>query len=321
MEFRILNSSTLSLFKLFLPLIILFSCTKEVKIDIPGYEEQLVIDGSIETGKKPLVLLSKTANIYAATNIEAYLNSFVEGANITVSDGSNTITLDLAYTDELPQSDLIVIGESLGFSDLLLANVHMPVYYGLNGSLVGEAGKNYTLNVNLNGNTYTATTAILPPTQLVDLFWKPDGNYTDRGFSWAKLSDAPGTYDAYKWQVKRLNAAYNDDHFFEPFNPYYDDTFFDGKTFEFSYENPMTCRDDFEPEDLRCYYVLGDTVVVKYSKLDAAVYEFMEKKYNQIYSAGNPFATPLNIPTNIKGGALGIWAGYSPTYDTLICAP
>ena len=38
--------------KLFYLLIILFaitSCTKEVKIDIPGFEEQLVIDGSIET--------------------------------------------------------------------------------------------------------------------------------------------------------------------------------------------------------------------------------------------------------------------------------
>jgi len=302
-------------------MILLLSCTKEVKIDIPGYEEQLVIDGSIETGKKPLVLLSKTANIYAATNIEAYLNSFVEGATVTVSDGTTSITLDLVYTDQLPQNDLEAIGELLGFSKLLLANVHMPVYYGFNSSMIGTVGGKYTLNVALDGKTYTSSTTILPPTQLVNLFWKPEGIYTDRGFSWAKLSDTPGSYDAYKWQVKRLNSKYNDDHFFEPFNPYYDDTFFDGKTFEFSYENPMTCGDDSQPEDYRCYYVLGDTVVVKYSKLDKSVYEFMEKKYNQIYSAGNPFATPLNIPTNITGGALGIWAGYSPIYDTLICVP
>jgi hypothetical protein len=321
MELRILDSKLYPLFMLCMAAVLLLSCTKEVKIDIPGYTEQLVIDGSIETDKKPLVLLSKTANIYAATNIEAYLNSFVEDAIITVSDGTNTIPLELVYTDELPSNDVQMIGEILGFSSVLLSNVHMPVYYGLNGTMLGEVGKNYTLNVDLNGKSFTATTSILPPTQLVELFWKPDGNYTDRGYSWAKLSDAPGTYDAYKWQVKRLNAAYNDDHFFEPFNPYYDDTFFDGKTFEFSYENPMTCRDDFEPEDLRCYYLLGDTVVVKYSKLGQDVYEFMEKKYNQIYSAGNPFATPLNIPTNIKGGALGIWAGYSPTYDTLVCVP
>ena len=50
-----------------------------------------------------------------------------------------------------------------------------------------------------------------------------------------------------------------------------------------------------------------------------AVADFFEKKYNQMYSGGNPFATPTNIPTNIKGGALGIWVGYSPWFDTLVC--
>ena len=60
-------------------------------------------------------------------------------------------------------------------------------------------------------------------------------------------------------------------------------------------------------------------IEIKVSKMDRNVYEFMEKKYMQIYSGGNPFATPTNIPTNIIGGALGVWAGYSPWYDTLIC--
>ena len=34
------------------------SCTKEVQIDIPGYEEQMVVDGIIETGQPAIVLLS-----------------------------------------------------------------------------------------------------------------------------------------------------------------------------------------------------------------------------------------------------------------------
>jgi len=36
-------------------------------------------------------------------------------------------------------------------------------------------------------------------------------------------------------------------------------------------------------------------------------------------TSSNPFSTPVNIPTNVSGGALGIWAGYSPWYDTLYC--
>jgi hypothetical protein len=38
-------------------------------------------------------------------------------------------------------------------------------------------------------------------------------------------------------------------------------------------------------------------------------------------TGGNPFASPTNIQTNIKGGALGVWAGFSTFYDTLICVP
>ena len=72
-------------------------------------------------------------------------------------------------------------------------------------------------------------------------------------------------------------------------------------------------------EDARGYYALGDTIVIKFSTLGQREYQFYDKKYNQIYSAGNPFATPVNIPTNISGGALGIWAGFSPSYDTLVC--
>jgi hypothetical protein len=38
-----------------------------------------------------------------------------------------------------------------------------------------------------------------------------------------------------------------------------------------------------------------------------------------MYSGGSPFAVPTNIPTNLKGGALGIWVAYSPYFDTIIC--
>jgi hypothetical protein len=83
----------------------------------------------------------------------------------------------------------------------------------------------------------------------------------------------------------------------------------------------MSFDDEDLPSQYRGYYKIGDTVVIKMSKLEKPVYEFMEKKYAQIFSGGSPFASPANIPTNIDGGALGVWAGYSPWYDTLICVP
>jgi hypothetical protein len=296
-------------------ILVLSSCTKEVQIDIPGYQEQVVIDGSIETDSRPVVLLSNTANVYSPTNLEAYLSSFIAGASITVSDGTTTFTLDNVYTDEMQPADREEVSRMLGFPAPLLASLHMPVYFPVNNPVYGEVGKTYSLSVTYEGKTYTAETTILQPSPLVETFWKPDAGFTDRGFSWAKMADPAGQYDAYHWSVKYLNDPY----FTKTFNPVYDDQFFDGLTFDFAYENPMTCNSTYEPEEYRCYFIQNDTIVIKLSKIDRTVYEFMEKKYTQIYSAGNPFATPTNIPTNIQGGALGIWAGYSPWYDTLIC--
>ena len=81
----------------------------------------------------------------------------------------------------------------------------------------------------------------------------------------------------------------------------------------------MSFNDPNIPDQYKGYYHLGDTIVMKLSKLGKSEFQFFEKKYNQIYSSGNPFATPVNVPSNISGGALGIWAGFSPSYDTLIC--
>jgi len=63
---------------------------------------------------------------------------------------------------------------------------------------------------------------------------------------------------------------------------------------------------------------LGDSLVVKFSKMDQHVYSFYDKKYAQLNSASSPFSTPVNVPTNIPG-LLGVWAGFSPCYDTLYC--
>ena len=50
-----------------LGVILLSSCTKDVELDIPGAEEKMVVQGSIEPGQPPLVILTHT-NPYFGTN-------------------------------------------------------------------------------------------------------------------------------------------------------------------------------------------------------------------------------------------------------------
>lgn len=294
---------------------ILVSCTKEVKIDIPGYKEQLVVDGFIETGLPAFVLLSKTNNIYEGTNIQNYIDGFVSGATVIVSDGTITDTLVEVCTNNLPQGTEEAVAGLLGLSvNQILTS---PICFYVSDQITGEVGKTYSLKIINEGKIYEAESSILQPKQLDSLFWKPDNNFPNLGFSWAKLSDSPEAGNAYKWEVKYISSP----GFSKPFNPFTDDRFYNGLSFEFAYENPMSFNDPNVTDEERGYFKLGDTIVVKFSTLGKKEFQFYEKKYNQIYSAGNPFATPVNVPSNLSNGALGIWAAFSPTFDTLICKP
>ena len=309
MEFRVLKFTGL----LFLALSLITSCTKEVQIDLPGYKEQLVVDGRIETGMPAIVLLSKTSNVYSTTNFESYLNSFVDDAIVLLSDGTQTDTLTKICTDDLPPGLEDIAAGIFGIPAAQLSSLHLCAYISL--GMIGEVGKTYELEIQHGGKTYNSSSRIAEPVALDSLYWKPEGNFTDRGFTWAKLSDPASTTDAYCWEVKYLTDA----TFSKTFNPYFNDKFFNGLTFEYGYENPMSFQDTMPNNPYRGFYKLGDTVVVKFSKIGPKEFNYFEKKYNQMYSGGSPFAVPTNVPTNISGGALGIWAAYSPWIDTLVC--
>ena len=291
------------------------SCSKEVKIDILGFDEQIVIDGSIETGRPAIIFLSNSRDIYAPTDIDSYLSGFISGATVIVSNGTITDTLIEICTNNLPPELDSIAAEYFGVPIEQLVDLNLCGY--VSTGLVGEVGKTYVLKVIHNNKTYTSSTKIENPKVLDNLFWKEQANLPGYGFSWAKITDSPVMGDAYRWEVKNIN----DGSFSKPFQPFTDDRFYNGLTFEFSVENPMSFRDSTIEDQYKGYYKLGDTIVVKFSRLGKKEYQFFEKKYNQIFSGGNPFATPTNIPTNIEGGALGVWAGFSPWYDTLICVP
>jgi hypothetical protein len=313
MEFRLLIHSLACL------VLFLASCTKEVKIDIPGYEEQLVVDGSIREGEPPIILLSKSQNIYAPTDISAYLASFVGDAVVTVSDGTNTVTLIKVCTDNLPPGTEQYAEAIFGMSIQELQQLPSPlcIYTTFDPTMFGVAGKSYTLNISHNGKTYTSTTTIENPKALDYLLWSPQPNQPTLGYLKGFMTDDASTSDNFMWEMKKIG----DPLFSKPFGPFFNDKFFNGLSFEFELYNPMSYNDSTYTGDEKGYFKLGDTVVLRLSKLGGNEYQFFEKKWNQIYSSGSPFSTPVNIPTNIQGGALGVWVGYSAYLDTVICQP
>jgi hypothetical protein len=201
--------------------------------------------------------------------------------------------------------------------------VPILVYSTTDPNMIGQVGKNYELTIQHDGKTYSGSTELLQPVALDNVYWKPDEDNPLFGSCWARLSDPAGVYNAYRWERKIINIQSNGqpkDVIYRQSNiPYFDDEFFDGLTFEFETRYPK--KDSTYPDAYQRYYKLGDTVVIKFSRVDRDVYTFFDKKDAQLESVGNPFSTPVNAPSNISGGALGIWAGISPWYDTLICVP
>lgn len=303
-------------------LLVLFACQKEVEIDIPGYEEKVVFDGRIETGFPPFLLISKTNDIYASTDLSSILSSFQSGAQVQMIVGADTVMLDEICSDNLPPGTEEPFAAFFGVDVADLAFLNICLYTTLNPSFTGQVGKTYVLNITFEGKTYSATTSIVPPVELDSVYWKEDPNTVNNGFCWARLTDPAGVYNAYFWESRRihLNAEGEptDPQFVPTFSPATDDTFFDGLSFEFGYENPHNFNEE-TPAEERGFYQLGDTAVIKFSSLDQQAYDFLEKKYIQLQSGGSPFASPINIPSQFSNGGLGSWIGYSSTLDTLYC--
>ncbi len=125
-------------------LICLLSCTKDVKVDIPGFEEQLVVDGRIDTDGFPVVLLSKSQDIYASTDLNAYLGSFVYDATISVSNGSTATSLQLFAIADLPLESQKRVAEMLSLEFNEIAFLPIQVYSTTDVTMKGEMGKQYT---------------------------------------------------------------------------------------------------------------------------------------------------------------------------------
>lgn len=310
-----------TLIALFSLVLVLYSCTKEVHIDIPGYEAQVVVDGRIETGGFPIVLLSRSQDLYSPALLSAYVASFITDATVSVSDGTTTVTLDYVAVSSLPIESQKTVAEMLRAELSDVQAVPLYVYSTTNPDMLGVVGKTYTLTIVDQGKTLSGSTTLAPPVALDTLTWIPESPDSIYGYCKAKLTDPAGQSNAYKWEMKVITDTGNgpkDNIFRSSSSPYFSDQFFDGLTLDF--ETRYTVKDTTYPSGYKRDFKINDYVVIKMSRVDDAVYDYYERREAQKGSNGNPFATPVNIPCNISG-ALGIWAGISPWYDTLYCVP
>lgn len=278
------------------------SCEKEVDIDLTTGAQKLVVEGFIENGQPPVVLLTKSIGYFSSIDLSTLENSFAHGAAIYVSDGERSIKLKEYSLDT-----------GLNLNKFFLYTIDTSDITAL--TFRGQTEKRYHLTVEYDGKTYEASTKI-PEVRGIDSLWfrKTDKPTTDQAVRMYIRFTDPDTLGNYIRYFTRRNS----DIFYTGPQSVYDDAIVNGTTVDSLTVFAGYSRAREPNLDSVGVFYRGDTVTLRWCAIDRDVYEFYSTFEYSTGTVGNPFASPVNVRTNIKGGALGIWAGYGASYFTSI---
>ncbi len=289
-----------------------WSCEQDIELDAPEHEPKIVVEGSIYTDQVPFVILTRTTPFFEETSIEDIEESFVHGANITVTDGTDTVQLTEVSSDSLGQIILDYFTDSLGVDIPSDSSSQVTFYFytDMSFSMIGQEGKSYWLDIETGGNMLSSVTTI-PVKAGLDSLWiepHPDPEVDTLVSVFARYADPAGVPNYVRYFSKRNSEPYYTPYF----NSVYDDQSFvnyDGETFDFALEPGYDRNGDIDFETY-LYFVKGDTMRFRWCAIDEATYDFwFSLEYDQ-GQTGGIFSKPIVISSNIVGG-LGVWAGYA----------
>jgi len=280
--------------------IVFSSCEKAITFVPDDAEQLVVVEASIENSQPPFVVLSKSLNYFGKISPDILAESFIHGAEINISNGTLTHRLK-EYTI------LDTTGYNLYYYSIDSAN--------LGTAFVGVFGGAYSLDIKVNGKSYTATTTIPLLTKTIDsLWWEKAPPAVDTFFVklMAKVTDPPGYGNYIRYFTKE-----NKSPFYPGLNSVFDDQIVDGKTYNVQIDKGVNRNEDFD-EETYVFFYRGDTATVKQTNIDKATFDFWRTIESSYANIGNPFSSPTKVLSNIKGGALGYFGGYAAQYETLI---
>lgn len=276
---------------------LLLACEKTVQLEPEIQAPKLVVEAQIESGQAPYVVLSNSLNYFSTIDAATLNNTYVNGAKITVNDGSRTVQLK-EYT-------------------VPLTGGYTFFYYSIDpaNAMFGEQGKTYRLKIETGGQVYQSQTQIPVLAKKIDsLWWKkaPFNTDTNKVVLMSRVTDPPGYGNYIRYFTKT-----NREEFYPGMNSVFDDQIIDGKTYDVQIDQGVTKNEKLKFEDYG-YFKKGDTVIVKMTNIDKASFDFWKTWEFAWQSVGNPFSTPGKVTGNIDNQALGSFCGYAVQYKSLI---
>ena len=293
-----------SIFLLFFPFILFFSCQTEIEVKVPEYYDKLVVEGYIENDEYPVVSLYRSAPYFSTMSLEyLIIHVMVRDAKVFVSSSK---------------------GEEQELFMNTFPDVEAPLFFAYKGTgFKGELNTSYTLRVEWDGKVYTSETKILDTFDLDSAFFVPRFGHTEID-SVANLrirmtdNGKGGNY--YQFKVKIHCKEFYDRLWITTIPAAFDDSPFKGQSFNYEIIRgaPETVfLPDMTEQERRRYfrgnYKVGDTVYMKYALLDEPGYLFWQSASGELTFGQNPFMSPTPIISNIQCNTgekcLGVWCG------------
>ena len=173
-------------------------------------------------------------------------------------------------------------------------------------SFTGVAGKTYSLEVKLNGQTFTAKSTMPQKINLDTLFISDEILFGEtRKLVNISYQDPPGKGNCYRY-VQYINDKKSKPIFTN------NDDYIDGKYVETKLWY-LVDEDENPQEEIKT----GNTVKVDLLCIDQAVYKYWYSVF-QSATGNSQSASPANPVTNISGGALGYFSAHTTQTKSVV---
>ena len=249
------------------------SCRKVIDVDIKNVAKKYVIEAVItDQQDSSKVLVSTTKNVSENNDFQG-----ISGASVTVTDNAGIVT---TFTED-----------SAGY------------YYAR--SFKGAMGKTYTLRININGEAFTAVSAMPQKVSMDTLYISDELLFGERRkLSNTAYQDPPGKGNCYRY-VQYINGK-KGKTIFTNNDDYTDAKYVEAKLW-------YLADDAQEDQKIKS----GDSVTLDMLCIDPAVYKYWFS-LNQSATGNSQSASPANAVTNITGGALGYFSAHTVQSKTVV---
>ena len=305
---------------------ILVSCQEEITLDLPQAESKIVVEGAIEAGYPPYIILTKNQGYFEPIDINTYSDIFVNDAD----------TVKVWYYNDMDEK-VVRILEKLSLSDSL-----PPLYTDINWLSTwdgytpyefSQVERKYYLEIVWNNQTITAETTI-PKSTPLDCLWVKRSETADKDFKCeirAIYSDPVSQQNNILIKSKRIQHSTREDSSLCELADKPDrllkiidagsDVLINGESFETYFPRPND--NGFPTGNYNSYRTKNcndtilefpeDIVLIKFCQIDEPSLKFWRGLIRQAGSSGNPFSEPMNLVSNINGG-FGVFTGYGSVY-------